>query len=154
MASADLTARFVGAGPVAVRLRLAASSVEPETRQAVREAAEESVFIFRVKAPRRTGRLRKGIRASVQGDTATITAHARSRTGFDYVGVTRFGRRAITARRGHALRFVVGGRVLFRKSVKAYRPAGDWRDKALPAAERTVAAAGARAGARIVARVG
>lgn len=156
MASADLTARFSGAGGVAVRLRTAAASVGPETRRAVGEAGEESVFIFRVKAPYRTGRLRREIRSRVSGDTATVAANPRSSSGFPYVGVTRFGHRvrSISARPGRFLRFVVGGRVLFRKQVRGYRPAGDWRDLGLPAAERTVQAAGARAGQRIVARVG
>lgn len=156
MATADFTARFVGAGRVAVQLRMAGQAAEGETREAVREAAEESVFIFRVKAPHRTGRLRRGIRATLRGDTATVTSTARSKAGFSYTAVTRFGHRVrvIRPRRAKALRFVIGGKVFFRHSVKGFRPRRDWRDAALPAVERTVEAAGSRAGARIVARVG
>lgn len=156
MARAEFTARFEGAGRVAVQLFDVAAAVESEGREAVRESADESVFIFRTKAQRDTGRLHRGIRAAMAGDTATVTARARSGAGFDYVAVTRFGHRVrfIFPRRAKALRFRVGRRVLFRTRVRGYRPGSDWRDRALPAVERTVEAASVRAAGRIVARVG
>lgn len=178
MATVDFTARFVGAGRVAVQLRRAADAVDAETREAVREAGEESVFIFAVKAPKgRTRRLSKGIRSRVRGGTATVVSTARSREGFAYTGVTRFGHRVRFIRPRHAapegryiapipgvgprwvaktaaLRFRIGNRVVFRAKVRGYRPTHDWAEDALPAAERTVVAAGTRAGRRIVARVG
>lgn len=148
--------RFEGAGRVAVQLFDVAGSVGPEARQAVRESGEESVFIFRTKAQRRTGRLHRGIRSRMGGDTATVSATARSARGFDYVAVTRFGHRVRVIRPVHAkaLRFRVGNRILFRHSVRGYRPHGDWRDKAMPAVDRTARSALDRAGARIIARVG
>jgi hypothetical protein len=94
-------------------------------------------------------------------------------TGYDYFDVTRFGQRGariyprldrapatvVATRRGRAvntfspihgvrgnaaLRFVIGGRVLYRRWVRAYHPSHDWVEDADPAIDSAIEAATAR----------
>jgi hypothetical protein len=103
-------------------------------------------------------------------------------SGFDYVAVTRFGHRvdriypthrssaasivATKRRRGGetlthgfdsfasnaALRFTIGGRVLFRHSVRGYHPASDWAEDALPEIEAQAQVVATRLGHTLEAR--
>ena len=84
--------------------------------------------VYRSVAPRRTGRLQRGIRVEEAEGRSRVSVQARSQAGFDYVGVTRFGhrQRIIRPRTARVLRFEVGGRVFFRPWVRGYRPAVDW----------------------------
>lgn len=104
-----------------------------ELRTTTRFVAQGAVYIFRAHAPKRSGRLRKGIRAQQTGGAWVVRADARNpETGYDYVGVTRKGHRVRVIRptQGKVLRFVIGGRVLYRTHVKGYRPATDWAERA------------------------
>jgi hypothetical protein len=86
-----------------------------------------------------------------------LEAHARnSESGYDYVGVTRFGHRTarISAKNAGALAVQIGGRTIIRKSVRGYHPAGDWASGVTGEVQKLVEVAGARAGGRIAARVG
>lgn len=87
---------------------------------------------FVAAAPRKRGRLRKSIRARVsfRGGIVRVTvgANARSRRGFEYTNVTRFGHRraVIYPRRKSRLVFSYMGRRHVVMSVKGYRPSRDW----------------------------
>ena len=68
-------------------------------------------------APEQTGRLRDSISIESEPGTRVVGPTARSEDGFYYPYVVNYGRGPIFARRAHALRFVIGGQVIFRKSV-------------------------------------
>lgn len=103
-------------------------------------------------------------------------------SGFDYIRITRFGHNvarifpthrssgahiiATKRRRGGetlthgydsftsqaALRFTIGGRVLYRHSVAGYHPASDWATDALPEVEVEAQAVATRLGRKIESR--
>lgn len=150
-------------------------AIPDELDRFVRGVADDSELIFRAFAPRESGRLHRGIRAIVQGNVALVQAHARNpRTGYDYVRVTRIGHftARITPRadrrpasvvetqnprqRGGqaALRFTAGGQVLYRRSVRGFKPASDWASDAMPQIQMVASDAAEDAGRRIVTRFG
>lgn len=97
--------------------------------------ADGSVSVYRRHAPRRSGRLHRGIRVTGGGSAFTVRADAENpQTGYDYVGVTRKGHRVrvIRPRRARALAINIGGGVIFRASAKGYRPKSDWAHDARP----------------------
>lgn len=134
--------------------------------ETMRGLGEDAELIFQAHARHRTGRMARNIKSDVVGRTVVVSVEARNpQTGFDYVAVTRFGHRvariypqvrsratvlATGNRRKHGkkamLRFVIGGRVFYRHSVKGFKPEYDWADRAMPevnqAAERAMAALG------------
>ena len=130
---------------------------------------EDAELIFQAHARHKTGRLARGIVAHWVGGQVLVTATARDpQTGFDYVAVTRFGHRVefiepradrarasvlATGKRRKkgsqaALRFVLGGRVMYRRRVRGFKPEYDWRDRALPevkvVSDRAIATLGQR----------
>ncbi len=139
-------------GPAARRLGAASAGLPGDARTTARVVGQGAVLIFRGYAPRRSGRLRRGIRLLSTGGAFTVRADARNpATGYDYVGVTRFGHRLRIIRprgdraaasvvatgraraggRQAALRIVMpGGQVIYRRQVKGYRPAHDWAARA------------------------
>ena len=141
-------------------------------RETIEGVGEDAELIFAAHAPTRTHRLARSVRARWVGSQLVVTASARDpQTGFDYTAVSRFGHRVAfiepRADRGAAtvlatgraratggraaLRFVIGGRVFFRRRVKGYKPATDWRDEAMPAVEAVTETAMRTLGQRIVA---
>jgi hypothetical protein len=124
------------------------------TDEALTGLADDAEIIFASFAPHRTGQEARNIHTVKDGKGLTVEVEARNpTTGYDYVGVTRFGTRsyhitpvgwrgtaAVIAtgrkrqrlRSTSALRFVIGGMVLFRKSTKGYHPATDWVEDAMP----------------------
>lgn len=132
----EIAIQVAGGKRLARALIRASAATDTELQRAVRDTANRSVVIFRGQAPRRTGRLHRGIAAHIRGNSALVTAHARNpETGYDYVGVTRFGHRVarIRPKTAGALAFQIGGRTIIRASVRGYRPKQDWADRALPA---------------------
>lgn len=148
-------------------------TLDTELHAAMDEVGHRSVPIFAAHALHGdTGKLAAGIKSEWRGDHATVTAHARNPTsGYDYVGVTRFGHRGIIVPRedrgpasiiatrrpratgaNAALRFVIGGRVLYRRSTKGFHPVRDWRDSALPAVREMAEHTMTRLGRRISVR--
>lgn len=115
-----------------VRRRLART-----TQSTPSQAARDVVPVYRRVAPKRSGRLAAQIHAQDNEVLSTV----RSAAGYPYTGVTRFGHRPavpdrIDPKRGRALRFTIGGRVVYRASVRRYHPAVDWATRGLPDAER------------------
>lgn len=151
----DLDARIVGGLRVS-DLDEAARIVARETRNAVEDLGEDSELVFAAHALRKSGRMARSIAATgLTGDgnpSLVVTAEAKNpETGFDYVGVTRFGHRVsrIYPKQAKALRTPWGPRM----SVRGFRPATDWRDDALPAVRELTRLAGARISRRLEARV-
>lgn len=110
--------------------------LERRLNQAMRDVGGDAELAFAAYALRSTSRLARGIRARVVGDTVVVGATAvNPRSGYDYVSVTRFGHRVsrIYPVNARALGPIPG--IGFRRSVRGYRPAGDWRDRALPTVE-------------------
>jgi hypothetical protein len=136
----------------------------------IRGLGQEAELVFMAHARKSTGRMARAIKAHMRGNTVEITVFARNPlTGYDYVGVTRFGHRmefitptvrsratvlATGRRRAHgrraALRFVVGGRVVYAKRVRGFKPASDWAEDAMPEIKDSADRAMRRIGKRIV----
>ena len=147
-----------GAGNQASRARAVSSEITAAMIRSARNIATDAELVYQEHAPRRTGRLARGIRATALGDQVVVTATAVDpKTGFDYVGVTRFGhRKALIVpvtkrgkpRKSRSLRrnlsgqfisrgagflvFTSRGRLWRLRSVRGFRPIGDWTDRALP----------------------
>lgn len=136
----------------------------------MRHLGVDAELAFAAHARHKTGRMARNVKSHVVGRNIEITVFAKDpTTGYDYVGVTRFGHKAefivpradrrpasvlATGRerqRGHRamLRLVIGGRVIFRGRVKAFHPDHDWADDAMPEVQRSADAAMKRVGQRI-----
>jgi hypothetical protein len=147
-----------GAGRAAAVLRRTGASIRQDMDLEMRSLGERLETVFAVAAPKgRTGRLSRGIRSVPSPGGFAIRADAQNpETGYDYVGVTRFGHRAawIVPRQARALRFFIGRRMVFARRVRGYRPASDWVEDALPAVRAEEMAAVTRLGRRIDSRLG
>lgn len=151
-----MKARIVGAREAAQRFERAADRLRHDVERAVSEVAQDSELIFAGHALRKSGRMARGIAATSAGTTALVHAHAQNpETGFDYVGVTRFGHRARIIRpvRAKALRIPVAGGFIFRKSVRGFHPKEDWAARASPEVERGAQDAVRRIGREISVRI-
>jgi len=80
-------------------------------------AAGRAQSVMRDIAPERTGRLRESISIERDIGKRVIGPTARSEDGFYYPYVVNYGRGPVFARRAHALRFEIGGQVIYRRSV-------------------------------------
>jgi hypothetical protein len=131
------------------------AELDRRLREAMREVGDDSEVIFQAHALHHTGRMGRGIKSDVVGRNVEVTVTARDPiSGYDYVGVTRFGHRKAfieprpdraqasvvstggrrgTVRKGNAaLRFVIGGRVIYRRRVRGFHPSEDWAERAMP----------------------
>ena len=169
MATITLRVRTLGVEGVLRRFLVAASRLPSDTFDAQRELGREAEVVFGAYVPVLSGRELRGIGSDASGGGVTVTDYARNpQSGFDYVGVTRWGRGAIrpkhrqfgsyslaTGKRrsgGGALRFTVGGRVVFVKEVGPWKPASDWVTDALPEVEVAAQGVATRLGRKIESR--
>lgn len=116
-------------------------------RAAFLPTAEAGVPLLQAEIPQRSGQLRAGVKVQPQGDTeAGYEVSAESAEGFDYAEAIATGRKAFSAKKGHALRIPVAslnGRVplkardgyIFVKSVKA-APPNPYPDRAVERMEQ------------------
>jgi len=162
-----ITARPRGADRLVRRFNLAAARLPEDTLEAQKELGRLSEIVFGAHAPHRSGRLIRGISSSVLGGRVVVRDEARNpATGFDYVGVTRFGHKVARiypkhyagrslatgkARKG-VLRFSMGGHTVFAASVAGYHPASDWAEDALPEVQTEAQVVATRLGRSIEAR--
>lgn len=170
-----IKAKPVGVNHVLRNFISAAGSLKDDTLEAERELGRRAEVIFGAHAPHRTGRLIRGISSVLLGGQVIVKAEAKNpQSGYDYVGVTRFGHRVAriypaqrfaafvldtkkrrkSGRTNHppALRLVIGGRVLYRASVPGYHPDHDWAQDALPEIRAAATGVATRLGRRIEAR--
>lgn len=175
MAEIAIKARSVGAEAVLRRFVTASNSLPHDTLEAQRELGRQAEVAFAAHAPHRTGRLIRGIASVVLGGKVIVKDEARNpSTGYDYVGVTRFGHKVARIYPKHrysafvvaskqrrksarttgraALRFTIGGRTVFAASVAGYHPATDWAEDALPEVQAQAQAVATRLGRKIEAR--
>jgi hypothetical protein len=136
----------------------------------MRGVGQDAELAFAAHARHATGRMARNVKSHVVGRNVEVTVFARDPTsGYDYVGVTRFGHVAefiypkadrrpasvlATGRlrqRGHRamLRFIIGGRVFYRSRVKAFHPDHDWAEDAMPEVQDSADRAMVRIGQRI-----
>jgi hypothetical protein len=170
----SLVAKPVGAQRVLRRFITASAALKRQLLDAEKELGRKAEVIFGAHAPFRTGRLIRGISSFTLGNGVTVKAEARNpQSGYDYVGVTRFGHGKIVPRHDRgtafvlatkkrratkrtnarpALRFTIGGRVVYAAYVNAWKPAQDWADAAMPEVEAAAQGVAARLGRTIEAR--
>lgn len=159
-----IRAEVRGARGIADRMRGRARKVRPGIEAEMRgELGSKARRLYQVAAPSKTRRLADRIGVQVAGQRMQVVSGvADPRSGFHYTGVTRFGRGEVKPRTDRApatvsdtrrprqtgsraaLRFVIGGRVIYARRVKAYRPSRDWATKAHAGARREVREAGRR----------
>lgn len=151
-----LKARSAGADRVLRSFATASALLPTDTLGAQRDLGRAAEVVFGAFAPFRSGRLIRGIASLVAGGKVVVRADARDpASGYDYVGVTRFGHRVArispkgrryaasvlstgkkrSSGKRAALRFTIGGRAFFAASVRGYKPASDWATDALPEVE-------------------
>lgn len=166
-----LKVRTAGADSVARRFAAARARLPWDVRDAEISLGRAAEVVFAAYAPVRSGRLIRGISSSFDGGGVTVRADARNpMSGYDYVGVTRFGHGVIRPkdrqfgayvlatgkRRGYGrramLRFTVGNKVVYTPEVAAWRPASDWATDALPEVYAEADVVAARLGATIESR--
>lgn len=138
MAALTIHATFTGARELAERLDR--MDVAQDTADTVEAIGKDAVRCLQLAAPEKTGRLKRSIQYRTTGRmSGEVFEDARNPdSGYLYGPVTRFGHGPIVPKhasldpkRRPALRFVIAGRVVYVKSVKAWRPpGGDWVDKA------------------------
>lgn len=156
MASVDVKVRTLGAGRASRRFLMASQAVEEELQKGLEELGDVSELIFAAHALRRSGRMARGVVARAFGSKVIVRVDAKDpKSGFDYVGVTRFGHRVsiIRPKRAKALRIPLAGGVIFRRSSRGFHPAGDWAEQAIPQIEREAQSVATRIGRRIEARL-
>lgn len=153
------SANVKGANQQAARARRVSSTISDSMMQSLRDVSADAELIYQAHAPRRSGRLARGIRAVPVGvDQVTVSAVAVDpKSGFDYVAVTRFGHRKriivpvsrggsrrksravvrtatgqFAKRSGGRLVFTSRGRLWRLSSVRGFRPKSDWVEDAFP----------------------
>lgn len=156
--SAKFTAELEGGPQAILRLVNVGQVMEREHQRTVREVGEDAELIFAAHALRDTGRLARGIRSRAAGKNALVTAHAREpKSGYDYVGVTRFGHRASVIHGrpilgGRNARFTTKYRGFIARRVKGFKPSEDWAERAHPEIRVAANAAMRELGRRIEAQ--
>ena len=151
----------VNAGQRAAKARRVKRVVDNFSESA-RNIGDDAELILQARAPRRSGRLARGIRAVSTGEQVFVTAVAVDpKSQYDYVAVTRFGHRKdriypvnkrgkvrksrsrkltkAGVRRQGTLVFESRGKKWFFHSVRGFKPAGDWVERAWPEIQVSVA---------------
>lgn len=166
--------QITGADRVARRMQIAAATIDDDVLEAQKALGETSELIFAAYALKRTGRLARGIVSRVLGSVVQVEAHAKDpRSGYDYVGVTRFGHRVARiepradrapasvratgrsrARGAHAaLRIPVGGTAIYRRWSRGFHPARDWAEAAIPQVEAAAERQAQKLGEKVAERI-
>jgi hypothetical protein len=156
MATIPIRVRVTGTERQQRRFTAAIQIVDDELRNALKELGDTAELIFASYALHRTGRMARGIVSRAFGDRVIVEAHARNpETGYDYVGVTRFGHKVsiIRPKRAKALRIPLAGGTIFRKFSRGFHPATDWAEDALPEIETEAEAVAFRLGKTLEARI-
>lgn len=140
MPALTIHADFQGLRELVARLDLV--DVRRDLGDTIEKVGGDAERCLQLVAPRDTGNLADHIKYSSTGAlSGEVRSTARNKkTGFPYTGVTRFGHGEIRpkhditipgSKRHPALRFVIGGRVVYVTHVRAWRPpGGDWARKA------------------------
>jgi len=133
MTSFKFRTKWEGVDRLTVKYREGRLAVDDLTEGLKRRLSHEAQEAFRQAAPKKTGRLARGIRARIGQDGFTISMTATN-NGYNYGGVTRFGHRTAfiepkDPRRMLRLQFM-GGKTIYRARVRGFHPATDWAGQA------------------------
>lgn len=145
-------ANVEGAGPLAIRFRKAAAKAASVVARELAGLGDLAIVVYRGRAQRDTGRLHRGITRRGGGLEFTVRADAvNPESGYDYVGVTRFGHAVarIYPKHSKALRTPFGPRA----SVRGYKPASDWAEDSFPAIRSHARSVSSRIGRQIIAEI-
>lgn len=96
----------------------AARQVQPILKRSLNAIGRRGVMLLRNFAPHRTGALARSIHYSITGPDSRLRIHFFARVPYNIFVVGGTRPHLIAARNAKALRFVVGGRVVFAKSVQ------------------------------------
>jgi len=131
MGRVKITARFYGPRLMR-RVRTLPVEAQRLLDDALRETSDEAVEFFKDEAPELSGRLKRGITARPTKTGYTITVKAVDpETGYDYVGVTRFGHK-VRRIRPIERRSEGTGRRTFRDGYLVFNSRGrNWRLKSV-----------------------
>lgn len=149
-------AKFSNSARVSRTLFRVGEILQEGQESAVEDVAQTAARLYRQEASKISKRVASGITVRKEGKTLVVRASAKDpRSGYDYVGVTRFGHRkeriypakrrpasvvSTGKKRGKggraALRFEINGKVLYRSWVRGFKPAGDWADRVHPLVEQ------------------
>jgi hypothetical protein len=173
----------VNASGQARRARDVSNTVD-ELDQVMNSVAKDAQEVYRKHAPRRSGRLQRGIRVVPAGESIVLTAKAVDpQSGYDYVAVSRLGHRkryifpvhksgrkagqprsALSSRRGKSgqfitrgpgyLKFRSRGKLWYLIAVRGFRPKSDWAKDAAPEVKAIADAGMKRTGNKITTRWG
>lgn len=156
MGKARFKITTTGARHAAEGIRRGSRMMEPVMFEEMDRLAGRTTRIMQGVAPKRTSALAGRIHPEIISGGFEIISDVKSEDGFSYTGVTRFGHRTqfIYPRKAKALRFTIGGRVIFAKKVRGYHPSRDWVESGLPGSEAEAAKSSERVGRRIVAVMG
>jgi hypothetical protein len=114
------------------------------------ELGPRLVRVGRQTAPYAHGGLARGLRHRVgRGLSLELESTVRSKEGFPYTGVTRFGRGPIVPKNKKALAFSIGGKAVVVKRVRGWKPAGDWAEGTQRAAQPHIARSARRIGRQL-----
>lgn len=121
----------------------------------------DAELVFQSVAPKKTGRLGRGITSQRVGDEVHVTAHAQNpKTGYDYVGVTRFGHRKsriyprrVWAHSGPPRAAALKTPFGYFTSVRGFKPRGDWAAKGVSPTQKIADARLKRFGGQLTARL-
>lgn len=103
-------------GPFAAKLAGAQSIIRQELTTGVNRTGAQGVARAQSLAAVKSGHMRRSITLTTGVMTAKYGPNA-TRNGFPYPVAVEKGRRGFSARRGRYLRFEIGGRVIFARSV-------------------------------------
>ena len=129
MSSFKFRTKWEGLDRLTVKYRAGSLSVDELTTGLKRRLSHEAQEAFRQAAPKKTGRLARGIRSRIGIDGFVISMNATN-NGYNYGGVTRFGHRTAFIEPKDPRRMLrlnlAGGSFIYRARVRGFPPATDW----------------------------
>ena len=153
MGRATFKAEPVGARRSAERLLRGSRAMSSKMFEELDRNAGRTTRIMAGVAPKASGRLAAEIHPEIIGGGYQLISDVKSDAGYSYTGVTRVGHRTayIYPKNGRALRFTIGGKVIFASRVRGYHPSRDWVESGIPGVEAEAARSSERVGRQIVA---
>ncbi len=153
MGKATFKAEVIGARGAADKMLRGSRQMRPVMFEELDRLAGRTTRIMRSVAPHRSGKLAGNIHPEIISSGFQLVSDVASEEGFHYTGVTRYGHQTafIYPRRAKALRFTIGGRVIFAKRVRGYHPSRDWVEAGIPGSRAEASRSSERVGRRIVA---
>jgi hypothetical protein len=140
------------------RYRRVIPEFQEELDKSQQKIATDSAKAFAA-AARRHGyvKVAEGVQVVPRGNKLAVTVSARDpETGYDYALITRVGHRVtrIVPKSKKFLKFPYQGKILYRRSVKAWSPTVDWADEAIPVVHELVHVEAGKLKRRLIRKLG